>query len=116
MLHSAAARRVGAAIAVGAAVGVLTTSVIGIAALVRDRPWHGLGILLVVAVPMLAVGQLWAIEWVLIRRPPQLGSPLLRLPAATGVREAPGSCSSEIWMLVSAARWLLLRSLAGCRR
>jgi hypothetical protein len=62
---------VGRVVACAAALGAVGAFVIDIAVLIRERPLTGLAILLVPAIPTIAVGQLWATALINSRMPPR---------------------------------------------
>lgn len=55
------AETIGRLIAYAAALCATGAFLLGVTALIRDKPLHGVAVLLVPAIPTLAVGQLWAI-------------------------------------------------------
>jgi len=74
LLHAPAARRCGTAIVIAAGLGAATAFVVAVTALVRDRPTPGLTVLVLPAVPVIFVGQLWMIAWMNLRQGPRSGS------------------------------------------
>ena len=87
---SPAAPLVGAVIAVCAGLALIVTGSVIVAAWVRDRPTSGLGILVIPAVPILGVGQLWAIGQMRLRQPRR---PSGRRRFSYGVSRSGGSFS-----------------------
>jgi hypothetical protein len=89
LTRSPQAQTIGRSIALAAAVGALGALLIGLLALLRDRPLHGLTILLLPAVPLLAAGQLWTIALMNARTPPPEGGWRDRLRAARALQRLP---------------------------
>jgi hypothetical protein len=69
VLDSADALRVGSAVRATAASALAISLVIVVTTLITDRPIPHAGLLLIPAIPVVAVGQLWAIAAMLARRP-----------------------------------------------
>ncbi len=67
------AETVGRLIAYAAALCATGAFLLGVTALIRDKPLHGVAVLLIPAIPTLAVGQLWAIALINARRPRRTG-------------------------------------------
>ena len=73
LTRSSAARRLGTCRAFATGIGALGAATIGLLALARDMPLNGAAFLLVPAIPVLAVGQLWMIGHMQARIPPVPG-------------------------------------------
>ena len=59
LTQSEGAHRLGIVLAVATALGALGATIVAVMVLRRDKPLDGLGILLLLAIPTVAVGQLW---------------------------------------------------------
>jgi hypothetical protein len=81
--RSPTAITIGRLIAAAAGLGAIGALFITVADLIRDRPVHGVGFLVVPVIPMVAVGQLWAIAVIRARTRQGIPSPPERLPART---------------------------------
>lgn len=69
LARSPRAETIGRIVACAAALGTVGAFLVSLAALVREKPIHGLLILLVPAIPILVVGQLWAVATMNARMP-----------------------------------------------
>jgi hypothetical protein len=64
---------VGRFVVCAATLGAVGACLVGVAALIRDKPLEGVGILVIPAAPVIALGQLWAIGLTNSRLPPRSG-------------------------------------------
>jgi len=69
--ESTAAPWISRGIVLAAALGAAVSATVALLALARQRPTPGLGFLLVLAIPVLAAGQLWTIAVMRSRMPPR---------------------------------------------
>lgn len=115
------ARRLGRCIAFATGVCALGAAMIGLLALARNKPLPGVAILLVLAVPLLGVGQLWMIGLMWARQPRVSGGWRERQRARRDVSLSPirfffGDLSSRIAvpiMVVAFLGWLSAMTAFG---
>ena len=78
---------------IGCAAGACAAGavIIGATALIRDKPLHDIAILLVPAIPVLAIGQLWAIALINARMPRRTGGWRDRMRASQPLSRNPST-------------------------
>ena len=86
---SPGAETVGRVVACAAALCATGAFLVSVALLIRDRPLDGAPALLVLAIPTIAVGQLWAIGLINSRMPPRAGNWRDRVRANRGMSRNP---------------------------